>query len=259
MFKNFYLYTYVVTLASILFRIMNIIPNMKYLSNYYESNFKDDIFIYYCLHPVYIVLKYISIYIKNIDKFLVQKIGDELIGLYVEQTYKFTLNAMFVVIVYNVFEILFNCRNTTSKPFAYYVFTILVPSLVLFLFNFIIMLYKKKKRVIAINEKTIFMIIHISFYAIMSICIYYYFLKKYALSSDASSSTYSGNIMRTIQKLRLKEYFKILIIHIVVSGTFVVGFGLKPKASTKNPFSTHRIMILSNIVTLLILYKYVFK
>ena len=130
--------------------------------------------------------------------------------------------------------------------------------MVLFLLNFGITLHKKKKRIIPVSDQTLSRIISSAFYAILFLCIYFYLLKKYALDLD-SSTTDSGNIMRTIKKLRLKEYFKVLFVHVVVSGAFVLCFGLKPHKSTINRFKTHKIMVLSNIVTMLILYKYVFK
>ena len=133
MFRNFYFYTYVFTLLSIMLKVFKIMPNMKHINSYYESNFKDDIFVYYCLHPIYVMFKYIKLYIDNTDKFFSEKLGGQLIGMYIEHAYKFTLNSMFFIILYNVFELIFNCRNTTSKPLAYYVLTIIIPSAILLL------------------------------------------------------------------------------------------------------------------------------
>lgn len=257
MFRNFYLYTYAFTLLSIMLKVFKIMPNMKHINSYYESNFKDDIFVYYCIHPIYVMFKYIKLYIDNTDKFFSEKLGGQLIGMYIEHAYKFTLNSMFFIILYNVFELVFNCRNTTSKPLAYYVFTIILPSAILFALNFGIKMYKKKKRILPISEKNVSNIITYSFYAIVSLSVYYYFLKKYAIESDTSSDL--GNIMRTIKKLRLKEYFKVITIHAIVSGIFVIGFRLKPNKLTSNLFSTHKVMILSNVVTWIVLFKYVFR
>ena len=257
MFRNFYIYTYAFTILSIMLKLLKIMPNMNHLNGYYESNFKDELFIYYCLHPLYVLFKYIKRYIDNTDTFLRKKIGKQLIGMYIEQGYKFTLNAMFFVILYNVCEIVFNCRNSSSKPFSYYVFTILVPSAILFLVNFGITMYTKKKKVVPLEDETIFKIITYSFYAIFSFCVYWYFLKKYALESDSSSE--SGNIMKMIKKLRIKEYLKVLFIHIVVSGFFVIGFRLKPDNLTSNLFATHKVMVVSNVITFIMLYKYVFR